>query len=921
MPARPRRRAPLALAALLLCVQSSAAAAEPEVEYRLDLGLDLSAGTLAGRARVRVGNRSVRPVGAIPVVLYAQRFAEVDPEIDDVVFDRYYSPRFDPGAAALLGASDAAGRPLAVHPLPLEGLPEGVAVQVVLREPLQPGDVAELDLRFGVTFPERLGTFGLRGGRLTAEAGWLPYVPVADAEGARDPRAPPAPARYDLGLTVAPVGPGGEGVPPGVLIGGQLLDGAQRSGRARLVWEGDAPSLFAGPGLRLLERAGPLGEAPAVRVYGYADEPERAQRLRGLAQEAGAFVRRRLPGEPPADAHDDQRWDGVTFVEAPLRDRMAHARADVVLFSDRLFHVFAFLTLFHRLDAERAVVEHLLRQATRGVPLGGDREWVSEALAWVVFQEWAARADGITGERVRRGVDLLSFIPAFDRLARAPRFPGSDLYYGQFFEPSDSVCDSFGRALARRARGRLVAEKLRDLLGEAALQALVRETLGHPPRPGAPPPPVEARGRFRERAAAAARQELGGFFATWLARRPPVQNLQFGAVEVLGEAEGGGDLLRVGLVRSGEAPAAPEPVEVEGRGPDGEVTRARWDGRGPRGSVVLRHDGGLFDPLRLDPGQRVWQTSRADDETPRLPFKLLVNRFSLRVDFNQGRRNEGAAGVTVHPEHDYAHALTADAFYEQDEQGVSLFYAYRFGPSLDERRFGFSIGGGGTVAHLTRGVLSRDAAAEETAGDLLSFAGGFRFDTRRFGLNPTWGVQASVGVEWTDRLLGTDFRFTAVSGSLGWVQTLVRGTQLGLELVWGQIEGEDVPSQRLFEAGGEGAVRGVKTGTFVGLSTLLVRTELRHVLVEDLDVPVLWVLWLRKVQLAAFLDGGDVGDTTVATARAVGDWKWGAGGGLRLWLDAFGVVPVVFRLDLAVRIDDAAEDHDPQVYLGVGQSF
>ena len=897
---------------LLLCAR--AGAAEPDVTYRLDLRFDLASGTYTGEGTLRVRNLGARPVGSVPLVLYPERFRAVDPAIDDVNFDRYYSPRFAPGGVESLEAWTESGEPLEVLAADLPGLPAGTSVAVALPRPTAPGAEVRVRIAFAVRAPSRLGCFGFRAARFVLDGGALPYVPGADATGRRDPRGPPATARFDLRVIAA----GAVDRPPEILVDGlpwgELADDDER---ARLV--GRSPCFAVGQELELLGRRPGAGAAPEVRVYGAPGGADRAERLIRIAEQVGAhFVRAFLPAGASAGA--------VRLVEAPLRDRLAEARDGVVLVSDRLFHVFVALQPFHRLEVERAVLVALARGALADLELGPDRGWVCEAIGWLALQEWRARRDDLEGSQVRSGLDALSFIPAFDRLVRAPRFMGSDLYYGLPFEPDDGVPDAFARALTRRARGRVVAEKLRDVLAdEAALRQLVTETLGR--EPDARPPDAGRAARptredVRGRAAAAAGRDLGPFFELWLRHPPPRQNLFIADVRSLAAHPDGTEDVRVTVGRESDPSVGEvgEPVDVEGSGRDGPV-RARWDGRGDRGDVLLRLDGGLFDTIELDPDRRVAQTHRGDDVTPRAPFKLLVNRLRARIDLNHGNRNEGAVGVTLHPLHRYEHAVVLDGYLEEDERGAAVSYAYRFGPVLDRRRYGLAFATTLTAAELTRGVLRGAAAGAETEGRLLSVGASLGADTRKWSLNPTWGLSTRIAVEYADRLLGTDFRFTVVSGGVGFVQTLWRGAQLGLSVSLGQSEGSDAPSQRLFDAGGEQTIRGVPASRHVGLSLFAIRSELRLMVLEELDVSLLWLAWLRKIQAVAFVDCGDVGDEVDDVVAAHPLWKWGAGGGLRLWIDAFGVVPWVIRFDVAVRVDHHADERTPQFYVGIGQSF
>ncbi len=923
----------------------------PGVAWTLELALDPERGLVEGRGELRVRNDGAAPLGSLTLVLYPNRFRAPDPALTDVNFDRFYAPWFSAGGMTLRWVRGLDGRPLDVRAVPAgalpPGLPDGTVVEVTLPRPVVPGAWAEVDLAFGVEAPARFGTFGQRGRRLVLEGGFVPWVPAADGEGARDPRAPPALAAWDVGVRVVgpregdptprvlvgrgrgwpvrveaePVrdGPGSGHVPglaphpaslPEVEVradagpGARVGEGLERlPARGRLRFVAATPSLVACPDLAPLATYPPQGEAPAVAVWGSPGTEERAERLVDLAQRVGTYLRTRLGLAPGAGPR------ALAFVEAPLRDRFVQASldGDVVFFSDRLYRVFFPLRTFHDLEVVRAVCEALAAQALAGVAPAADRAWAAEAVGWVVTQAWLTEQRQLSGRTLRRGLGLFDFIPAIDQLVRAPRFVGSDVFYGRLYEAPDAVPDELGRALARRPRGRVVAEKLRDRLGNARLLALAGEVARAP-----------ARG-LRDPAAAAAEEDLRAFFELWLGP-PPRHNVRITGYEVLGRLPDGTERVRVRLAREGDPRPREvgEPVEVETDGPDGAPLRARWDGRGALGVVTtLRRDAWLWSPIQLDPDGRLDQTDTGDDRAPALG-KLLVNRARVRVDLNRGNRNEAALGFTFVPGYDYAHRITVDAFYEQDERGFSLDYGYGFGFAIDERNYGLGVSAGFTAAQLFTGVLRRGALAAETEGDLLSVRAGVGFDTRLWSVNPTWGFAASFEWEHADRVLGSDFRFDLFAGSVSAVYSVVRGTQLGVSADLGQIEGGLVPSQRLFDAGGQGGVRGVQTSLFVGRAELTIQTELRQMLVEDLDVSLLGLAYLRKLQAVVFLDMGDVGDSIADLTR--GGWKWGTGAGVRAYLDAFGVANVTVRFDVGFRIDDV-EELGPEYYFGFGQSF
>lgn len=923
---------------LLALLAPALRAQEPPVRARFDVAVDLEEHEVRFTGELSITNQGPRPLDVVPLVLYGNRFRALDPAITDFAYDRFYAPWFDAGRVRDLRVAGDDGASLALEPttdgapdpgeleddLEDEGPGAAVVVHVRLKAPLAPHATTVLQVGGTLEVPSRLGPFGHRGRRLVLEGGWLPWVPARDAAGAFDPLGPPAWTRWELNVELEREEPEDDRRAASSASDRLLVAGAEVAATSsRVVSEGPAPSLAAGPGLDLLLEARPRSDdvaddpAPWLRVVGPAGDEERARRLAAVAARAATFARVHYgltTGAAP-----------LVFVQAPLRDRYLHVTGDgsVVLWSDRLFHVFVPLQGFHELEVGRATLEAIARRALGRTPPGADRDWTVEALGWLMARAWIeeGRRGGLTGATLRAGLGFFDFIPAIDALVRAPRFVGSDLYYGRFHEPAEAVPDDVTRALSRRPRGRIVAEKLVDLLGPARTELLLQDTLrGWPTlgvRPGVPD-------GVRERAARLVGRDLTAFFDLWTRAPRPRQNLVLEEVEVLGELPGGGERVKVHIRRDGDARVSKvgEPVDVQTTDPEDEekTRRARWDGVGDRGWVVTeRATGPLDGTIRLDPDLRVEQDYRGDDQDPALA-KVLLNRARIKLDLNNTNRNEGAVGLTIVPFYDYRHAILLDAFYQQDEYGAAVGYAYGFGFNLDERRYGATISTRLVAEELTTGVLQGGAESLETSGSLVSVGAGLSFDTFAFRDNPTWGVDVGFNVEHSDKALGTDFRFDLYAASVSFVYSIVRGTQVGCDVVGGQIEGTDIPSQRLFDAGGEGTVRGVRASRFLGQALFVVRTEVRQMLVEDLDLPLLWVAWLRKLQVVLFLDAGDV-DRSVDRILTRGDWRWGTGAGARAWLDLFGVTPAVLRFDVGWRIDDYNDDVGPQFYLGIGQNF
>jgi hypothetical protein len=427
-----------------------------------------------------------------------------------------------------------------------EGPGAAVVVNVRLKAPLAPGETVVLQVGGTLEVPSRLGPFGHRGRRLILEGGWLPWVPARTAAGAFDPARP---AGLDaLGAERRAPDRG----PPSRTTGCWWRGAEVAPADSRVVAHGPAPSLAAGPELDLLLEAKPRSDevaddpAPWLRVVGPAGDEERARRIAAVAARAATFARVQYGLTASATP--------LVFVQAPLRDRYLHVTGDgsVVLWSNRLFHVFVPLQGFHELEVGRATLEAIARRALGRTPPGADRDWSAEALGWLMARAWIeeGRRGGLTGATLRAGLGFFDFIPAIDALVRAPRFVGSDLYYGRFHEPAEAVPDDVTRALSRRPRGRIVAEKLVDLLGPARTELLLQDALRGWPTLGVRPGVPEG---VRARAARLVGRDLTAFFDLWTRAPRPAQNLVLERVEVLGDLPGGGERVKVHIRRDGDA--------------------------------------------------------------------------------------------------------------------------------------------------------------------------------------------------------------------------------------------------------------------------------------------------------------------------------------------------------------------------------
>jgi outer membrane protein insertion porin family len=193
----------------------------------------------------------------------------------------------------------------------------------------------------------------------------------------------------------------------------------------------------------------------------------------------------------------------------------------------------------------------------------------------------------------------------------------------------------------------------------------------------------------------------------------------------------------------------------------------------------------------------------------------------------------------------------------------------------------------------------------------------YQLDTRFDQTNPHSGVRANLGFELAEKLLGTDFRFRRLLADVRWLTAPLRENVLAFQVRAGFSWGR-VPAQRKYSAGGYYGVRGVPESEALGLQTLVLRAEYRHLLLHDLDLNFFWFGWVRRVQGALFLETGIAADRARDLFRA-NDFVSGAGYGLRVEFSAFGVRSFLVGVDAGWRFDDVGAE--PVLYLTASQSF
>jgi hypothetical protein len=921
-PARPPSgAAPALLAALAACALLAAArpAAAAARAVDLDVRWDSSARTVSGTARWTLTNDTDAPLTALPLLLYANRFAAAPAWLSGLTWFQVYPGGVDRGGTTLTAArigetgetgATALDLPAAAVLAGAGGAAAPLRIDLPLPAPLPAGAPLTLTLAFETRVPSRFGPFGVAGDVLTLEAGWYPVLLALTPAGPADP-GPPPPALATVRLACAASADAVIGgvfrrcspTPPDRrldlgLAAAVSLQVRPSAARLRTAAAGTRVDLVYGPPRRAApvplpaRRDGrdPWNGAPAwprLPELGWVDREGETLRT---ASDALRFLSEHLPPAVAARLRPSR----LRLVEAPLRRDLALPSAGVVFVSDRLLRLTPVerFRQFHRFALVRAVYAQVVGDALGAREAPADRAWVAEVVA-----EHLTRAFIVARYGVREDAfDVLApgaFLEAVDNVLYAPQMPFQSAYFN-VVDDTDPGRDRWRLFHGAGPTGRRVYEKLRDRLGPPGLDALVtawladgqslRETEGAPP---------------------------AAFFSAWLGPYPP-SNVRLAGVASRrlppAAAAGGSHYEHAALVvRAGAPPpaAAPpaEPVTVRFLLADGTCEDVVWEApAGPaEGRVTLRSAHAL-DTVVLDPEGRLvqWLPGVPDDlrldDRVSADLKVLLGRVFLTTTPTSGDFS-ASAEIVLQRRFDIRNRFGLLPFVVPGKIGASVFHSYGFGPRITANRLG---------AFVSSAV--RGAAVETGDGDWRA------------------GLTAQLGVGWSDLvtpfdmmdqtvafavlryLLGPEAGDTRHGGQLDLEGAFVRSVHPRHRFAWraalGTTVGEVVAGER-FRLGGVGGVRALTATERPGRHRGVASLEYRHTFTRSWSVGVARLAWWEGLEGALFVDGGFAADAWADLGLA-DTWVLGVGYGLRFHATLFGVQPALLSLDLAWPVPTSA---------------
>ncbi len=867
-----------ALLALTPTTQPAVAGnSEAPMEYTIDIDLKPVTRRLAGVNQFRWVNRTEAPVKSFPLILYPNRFATYDPEQMDDLFERIFPRRVSLGGMRLKSVT-ADGRACSIAAHADSPFETGVVVEVSLPDPLPAGAHADISIEFEVTIPERYGPFGAHQGALCLNGGWYPYLPAQNGD-EWNLHAPPPESLFDLTIHTE----------EGHLFINHLHHETAQNGRTFTgTCRANYLTLLYYPEIHIQSHDSSHGE---IRYITRRPRSRTAQRLFTAVEQS----LKQLHDTAPTLPHSD-----IRVFEVPLRRDLVIPGAGVLLLSDRYDRVFFAARDYHNAPLIEAVYHlridpHLPHSAEQDFP------WESEAVAWLeanrFWHEYRQRA-----ESARHYLHPFRFIPEVDRLLNAPRFPFVRAFYGDFYD-RDPLREDILRFNRRNAHGRIIAEKLRDLLGDSAILESSAVAL-------------RDKTALLPLAEAQYGESLDTFVAQWT---KPYPSLNYELAEWRQQREADGSWLsEVTIRRTGQQ--VREPVTVKASRRFGDAFRETWAGDDREGTVQIATPKKAHR-VQIDPDRRLLETTRADNRLPP-GWKVLLDNVRLHIDLNRHQHEISAAGSLIRG-NDYRNRYRFFLFADQEYNGIELRHIHSFGRQYDMMTYRQDLTWGLLYVDLDEDFADPASGRTNESGRAAALKLGYTIRTTESGRNRLSGWTLGFDGEAGHEEVASDFGYWKSRVRMSGVVPLSRDRHLlGLRGHVGVADRDGTPPQLLFDLGGFGAIRGINRGLLLGSRIWQASAEYRHILLNDLDLHAATWLWLRRVQLAAYVDAGNVSDRERDLFRG-NDVHWGVGAGIRLHVDLFGAFPGVWRFDVARQLDrDAPKDDRPLMYyIGIGQSF
>ncbi len=441
---------------------------------------------IKGDEAITFVNSSSTPLKTIPLILYPNRYLTPPQSLPGEIFKRSFPKPYLAGKMEMTKTRDGDGRPLNVQCLEND-LGKNVVCQILLIEPLLPGQFTTLTLSFTTFIPERLGGFGFFKSTVSLQGGWHPYLPdLIDNEW--EFKKPPPLAHFILHLDY-PVGY--EVNHTGILIDKTLSNDSKsltlRSGNKSFL-----TLIFSSHYMDM------VSEKPNHIIYYsfFSKDKKYAKKVMKTAEEALDFFE---------EEHGSSKAIILRLAETYLYEDLFAEGEEIVLISHVLYKLLPPLKTYHEARLVHGIYTYLWRAQ---IPWADD--WIIQMLADHTSQAYLYKKLNHPLEGVEKFLKPFAFLPIVDEIlyTPSPSFREIFLKEGKPFPFRENV-RLFNTP---RAEGTGILFKLQNLLGKEKVVEIVNAYL-ELIRKGAHP-------SFMELSETLSHQDLKWFYQQWLNSYP-----------------------------------------------------------------------------------------------------------------------------------------------------------------------------------------------------------------------------------------------------------------------------------------------------------------------------------------------------------------------------------------------------------------
>jgi hypothetical protein len=855
---------------------------------------------ITGEVTLSVTNNTGSSLREIPISMYANRFQEVNPNLDDRMIRWIYPSGESTGGISIQGAqwnnAELSSNAIAFEPTgDGESLPKNIIAKVKIPSPLEAGSTGELELGFRVEIPERRGRFGRWDGVVSLGGGWFPR-PLTDLSG-QDTGLPPDSIEADVMVSL----PAGRGA----VLHDRVFNW---NDKARIIeakgirteaitlvvmdlMEIDTRRFDWGEVIHVhrdLRNKGPKWKDTRADDKGLPNglpdlgEVDISKRIFGVIENTARLVRESAPrlGLP----------ERLVLVDIPAWDRIAQQGPGPILVSDRLWTLFPVEAAlwFHDLALARATAAQFAWQGLQAKEKPEDRYIVADVIG-SYFAERYSKDIHKKSRTVKDLIGFLSFVPTVDNLLYAPEIPFREVYYQSVEEP-DLLRDEPWRSANRLPRGKRVLGKFEDLVGRKATDRLIRDLMTSD-KP------------FEDLVLRELGRDGGWFFDQWLGDYPKVNYL---VGEIEDAAIEGGIRHRVEVKREGDQ--IREPVTVRIIDDDNLYKDVIWDGQGERGLVEWISKAPL-DNVRIDPEGRLVEAPELIGDHPladnydRLPWRPpMVTRVLISGDLTAGDVYVDL-GARLRRMYDVSNTFSLSGSLTPRSYGGAVGYYRSFGP---KRTLNYRTWYLGPTLGVTRYLEVTDAGPElppntrfaATAGSVGLALGR---DDRSYFYDPRSGLAFWVVGSYS---AGMDDEGRTVQ--VGRLHTnLVKIFSPAIRHTFALSTGAmglvgDPAAAQLHTLSVREVLRGFDVDETYGRVGLYAVAEYRHLLIDGSYIKAPAFSWFDRFQGVLFVGGGTISKPDDYGGLFSEDRIYTEiGYGLRVHTLALGVQQHVIGLDLA----------------------